>query len=103
MAEPTNRLNPELTRRRFLQGTAFAGVAAFIAACTGGGGESAQPRLEGHHHDECNHDRSREQRMVGHVLDQSFHVRKRRGWAGEKGSALYRPATFSPISAGGCL
>jgi len=43
MAEPTNRLNPELTRRRFLQGTAFAGVAAFIAACTGGGGESAPP------------------------------------------------------------
>ncbi|HEY7969768.1 MAG TPA: extracellular solute-binding protein, partial [Candidatus Limnocylindrales bacterium] len=38
MAEPTNRLNPDLTRRRFLQGTAFAGVAAFLAACTGGGG-----------------------------------------------------------------
>jgi len=43
MAEPTIRLNPELTRRRFLQGTAFAGVAAFLAACTGGGGESAAP------------------------------------------------------------
>ena len=43
MAEPTNRPNPQLTRRRFLQGTAFAGVAAFIAACTGGGGESAPP------------------------------------------------------------
>ena len=27
MAEPTDRLNPDLTRRRFLQGTALAGVA----------------------------------------------------------------------------
>jgi spermidine/putrescine transport system substrate-binding protein len=44
MAEPTIRLNPELTRRRFLQGTAFAGVAAFLAACTSsGGGDSPTP------------------------------------------------------------
>jgi spermidine/putrescine transport system substrate-binding protein len=39
MAE--RHLNPDLTRRRFLQGTAFAGVAAFLAACTGSSGESA--------------------------------------------------------------
>ena len=41
----TNRvpLNPDLTRRRFLHGTALAGVAAFIAACTGGGAESSAP------------------------------------------------------------
>jgi spermidine/putrescine transport system substrate-binding protein len=36
MANEPQRLNPDLTRRRFLQGTAFAGVAAFLAACTGG-------------------------------------------------------------------
>ncbi len=35
MAEPTPALTRDLTRRRFLQGTAMAGVAAFIAACTG--------------------------------------------------------------------
>ena len=35
------QLNPDLTRRRFLQGTAFAGVAAFLAACAGSSGESA--------------------------------------------------------------
>lgn len=28
---------PDLTRRRFLQGSALAGAAAFLAACTGGG------------------------------------------------------------------
>src|SRR5262245_34268141 len=33
-----------LTRRRFLQGTALAGGAAFLAACgSGGGGSSAAP------------------------------------------------------------
>src|SRR3954451_15080809 len=36
-------LTTELTRRRFLQGTAFAGVAAFLAACTGGTTESKAP------------------------------------------------------------
>ena len=35
MADQPQRLNPDLTRRRFLQGSAFAGVAAFLAACTG--------------------------------------------------------------------
>jgi len=39
-------LNPELTRRRFLQGTALAGVAAFLAACTGSG-ESQAPSGSG--------------------------------------------------------
>ena len=38
-----DRINPELTRRRFLQGTAFAGVAAFLAACTNGTAESNPP------------------------------------------------------------
>jgi hypothetical protein len=33
-------INPDLTRRRFLQGTALAGVAAFLAACTGSSGSS---------------------------------------------------------------
>jgi len=46
MAEQPQRLNPELTRRRFLQGTALAGVAAFLAACTGSG-ESAAPSTSG--------------------------------------------------------
>jgi spermidine/putrescine transport system substrate-binding protein len=41
MADPASRLNPDLTRRRFLQATALAGVAAFIAACTGGGETTA--------------------------------------------------------------
>ena len=36
-------LNPDLTRRRFLQGTALAGVAAFLAACSGGGTETTAP------------------------------------------------------------
>jgi spermidine/putrescine transport system substrate-binding protein len=37
-------LNPDLTRRRFLQGSAMVGVAAFIAACTGTkSGASAAP------------------------------------------------------------
>ena len=43
MTDPTQRLNPDLSRRRFLQGTAFAGVAAFLAACTGGSNDSGGP------------------------------------------------------------
>ncbi|HEY8637500.1 MAG TPA: hypothetical protein VIL81_09590, partial [Candidatus Limnocylindrales bacterium] len=34
-------INPDLTRRRFLQGSALAGVAAFLAACTGSSGTAA--------------------------------------------------------------
>ena len=33
--------NPEITRRAFLQGTTFAGFAAFLAACSGPGESSA--------------------------------------------------------------
>lgn len=40
MAE-RDRINPDLSRRRFLQGTAFAGVAAFLAACGTKGTSSA--------------------------------------------------------------
>jgi spermidine/putrescine transport system substrate-binding protein len=36
MTDPRSPL-PDLTRRRFLQGSALAGAAAFLAACTGGG------------------------------------------------------------------
>jgi spermidine/putrescine transport system substrate-binding protein len=45
MADEPQRLNPDLSRRRFLQASAFAGVAAFLAACTAGGTspESAAP------------------------------------------------------------
>jgi len=45
MADEPQRLNPDLSRRRFLQGAAFAGVAAFLAACSSGGtsSESAAP------------------------------------------------------------
>ena len=43
MATDRDRLNPDLTRRRFIQGTAFAGVAAFLAACTGGSADTSQP------------------------------------------------------------
>ena len=45
MADESQRLNPDLSRRRFLQASAFAGVAAFLAACTAGGtsSESAAP------------------------------------------------------------
>jgi spermidine/putrescine transport system substrate-binding protein len=39
MTDESRRFNPDLTRRRFLQGTAFAGVAAFLAACTGSSNE----------------------------------------------------------------
>src|SRR5215212_9208786 len=46
MADEPRRLNPNLTRRRFLQGTAFAGVAAFLAACgTKGTTGSAAPSV----------------------------------------------------------
>ena len=40
----TDRLTPdrgELTRRRFLQGSALTGVAAFLAACSSNSGASA--------------------------------------------------------------
>jgi spermidine/putrescine transport system substrate-binding protein len=40
MAANPSRLNPDLSRRRFLQGTAFAGVAAFLAACSSDAGSS---------------------------------------------------------------
>jgi spermidine/putrescine transport system substrate-binding protein len=45
MTDEPQRLNPDLSRRRFLQASAFAGVAAFLAACTAGGTspESAAP------------------------------------------------------------
>jgi spermidine/putrescine transport system substrate-binding protein len=44
MTDRNQPLNPDLTRRRFLQGSAMAGVAAFIAACTGTkSGASAAP------------------------------------------------------------
>jgi spermidine/putrescine transport system substrate-binding protein len=43
MATDRDPLNTELTRRRFLQGTALAGVAAFLAACTSGTTESSPP------------------------------------------------------------
>lgn len=44
MSELESRLTrTEITRRRFLQGTALAGVSAFIAACTGTTGKSAAP------------------------------------------------------------
>jgi spermidine/putrescine transport system substrate-binding protein len=35
MADHNASLNPDLSRRRFLQGSAMAGVATFLAACTG--------------------------------------------------------------------
>jgi spermidine/putrescine transport system substrate-binding protein len=52
MAETPQPLPTDLTRRRFLQGTAAAGVAAFLAACTGtktgaSGGASALPSAGG--------------------------------------------------------
>jgi spermidine/putrescine transport system substrate-binding protein len=40
---PADPTGPDLTRRRFLQGTAMAGLATFIAACTGKTGSSAAP------------------------------------------------------------
>jgi spermidine/putrescine transport system substrate-binding protein len=49
MAEPTQPQNPLLSsgfnRRRFLQGTAIAGFATFLAACTGKTGSSAAPTV----------------------------------------------------------
>ena len=42
MTDDRIRIDPELTRRRFLQGSALAGAAAFLAACgTPGTGSSA--------------------------------------------------------------
>src|SRR4029453_10054334 len=44
MSEDTRSpLSIDITRRRFLAGSAMAGVAAFIAACTSGGSSSAPP------------------------------------------------------------
>jgi spermidine/putrescine transport system substrate-binding protein len=44
MSEQGSRLtSTAISRRRFLQGTALAGVSAFIAACTGSTGQSAAP------------------------------------------------------------
>nr|MBA2381309.1 extracellular solute-binding protein [Chloroflexota bacterium] len=43
MTDPFQRLNADLTRRRFLQGSSMVGVAAFLAACTGKTGSSAAP------------------------------------------------------------
>jgi spermidine/putrescine transport system substrate-binding protein len=45
MAETDNRNHLDLTRRRFLQGTAFAGFAAFLAACGTKGTGSAAPSV----------------------------------------------------------
>jgi spermidine/putrescine transport system substrate-binding protein len=42
MATDRDPLNPDLTRRRFLQGSAFAGLAAFLAACTSQTGTESQ-------------------------------------------------------------
>jgi len=48
MTEFETRLAAELTRRRFLQGTALTGVAAFVAACgTTGSGSSAPEESAG--------------------------------------------------------
>ena len=41
MTDIQRRLTTDLTRRRFLQGSAAAGFAAFLAACTGKTGASA--------------------------------------------------------------
>src|SRR4051794_5314662 len=43
LAARRDPLATELTRRRFLQGTAFAGFAAFLAACTTGTSGSNPP------------------------------------------------------------
>ncbi|HXU85563.1 MAG TPA: extracellular solute-binding protein [Verrucomicrobiae bacterium] len=43
MADPTPRPTPDLSRRRFLQGTALAGVATFLAACGTKGTSSTAP------------------------------------------------------------
>jgi spermidine/putrescine transport system substrate-binding protein len=43
MADDPTPFRSDLTRRRFLQGSAVAGVAAFLAACTGKTGTSAAP------------------------------------------------------------
>jgi spermidine/putrescine transport system substrate-binding protein len=43
MDEDKRLLRSEISRRAFLQGSTFAGVAAFLAACTGGSSESSAP------------------------------------------------------------
>ena len=43
MADIPEPLDRDLTRRRFLQGSAMAGVATFLAACTGRTGASTAP------------------------------------------------------------
>jgi spermidine/putrescine transport system substrate-binding protein len=43
MADDNARTSPDLTRRRFLQGTALAGTAAFLAACGTPPGGSTTP------------------------------------------------------------
>jgi spermidine/putrescine transport system substrate-binding protein len=43
MATNSSRTNPDLSRRRFLQGSALAGFAAFLAACGTKGAASATP------------------------------------------------------------
>jgi spermidine/putrescine transport system substrate-binding protein len=43
MAETIDRSRPELSRRRFLQGSALAGVATFLAACGTKGTASSAP------------------------------------------------------------
>jgi len=51
MTDDRARTNPDLTRRRFLQGSAYAGAAAFLAACgtpgTSGAASSATPAATG--------------------------------------------------------
>jgi spermidine/putrescine transport system substrate-binding protein len=47
MIEQETRPSSELTRRRFLQGTALTGVAAFVAACGTSGTSSSAPAESG--------------------------------------------------------
>ncbi len=47
MTDQLTTLTGDLTRRRFLQGSALTGAAVFIAACSGGGGTSAAPSGSG--------------------------------------------------------
>ena len=43
MTDQQTRLAGDLTRRRFLQGTALTGAAAFLAACSASGGSAGAP------------------------------------------------------------
>ncbi len=47
MTDRTEPLTTDLTRRRFLQGSAMAGFATFLAACTGKTGASTAPTAAG--------------------------------------------------------